>query len=181
MARNRVGVETEARIVAATRKLLGDFGLEGTTLTAICEEAGVGAGSFYNLFSSKEEVVLRVVVEAIGAVDPDPVGAGTDHVADLIEAYIRFITRNPVVARIYLRLAVTGSIDDGELGDRVLRHHERRVERFAAAIARQSPDVGGREVADRAEAMLATLNGLALHWLLDPALDFAHHARRLLT
>lgn len=178
MARNRVGLETEARILAATRKLLGELGLEGTTLTGICDEAGVGASSFYNIFSSKEEVVLRVVVEAIAAVDPDPAGAGTDTVADLVDAYIRFITDEPLVARIYLRLAAGGGGSDAH--QRVLRHHLRRVERFAAAASRQTPGLDPGEATDRAEQLLATLDGLALRWLLDPAFDFARHARRVL-
>ena len=80
MARYRAGIRTEARIIDATRELLGEVGLDGTTLKAICDRAGVRAGSFYNLFESKEEVVLRVVGEAIAAVDPDPDGRHRDTV-----------------------------------------------------------------------------------------------------
>ena len=90
MARYQVGIRTEARILEATRELLGEFGLDGTTLKAICERAGVRVGSFYNLFDSKETVVLRVVAEAIAAVDPDPAHLGTETLNDLVEAYIAF-------------------------------------------------------------------------------------------
>ena len=83
MARYRAGIRTEARILESTRQLLGEIGLEATTLKAICDLAGVGVGSFYNLFDSKESVILRVVGEAIAAVDPDPAHLGTESVGDL--------------------------------------------------------------------------------------------------
>ena len=82
MARNQMGKETRVRILAAARALLGEIGLDGATLKAICERAGVRAGSFYNLFDSKYEAVLEVVREAIRGVDPHPAGEGVDTVRE---------------------------------------------------------------------------------------------------
>ena len=142
MARYRAGIRTEARIIDATRELLGEVGLDGTTLKAICERAGVRAGSFYNLFDSKEEVVLRVVGEAIAAVDPDPEGLHhTDTVEDLVEAYIAFITGSSVVASVYLQIAVSGGLSHSSIGRRVEGHHQRRLSRFAEAIQQSQVDV----------------------------------------
>ena len=178
MARYQAGLRTEARIMDATRSLLSEVGLEGTTLKEICDRARVRAGSFYNIFDSKEEVVLRVVGEAIAAVDPDPQHRHTDTIGDLIEAYIAFVTASPNLARIYLQIAVSGALDNGALHKRVVGHHERRLERFADALRRSGIDSGGDHEAD-AEVLLATLNGLAFRWVLDPAFNFARHARRL--
>lgn len=178
--RNRAGVETAERILAATRTLLATRGLESTTVKAICEVAGIRAGSFYNLFESKEEVVLTVVRQAITAVDPDPDHTGRDHVADLVEAYIRFVQEQETLARVYLTMAVSGGLTDGRIGQRVLRHHEERLDRFSRAFERDRPDLGADQTRGIIEALLAALNGYAFHWLLDPAFDFAGHARRLL-
>jgi AcrR family transcriptional regulator len=177
VARYRAGIETESRIVDATRHLLGEVGLEGTTLKAICDRAGVRAGSFYNLFPSKDEVVLRVVGEAITAVDPDPEGLHIDTVADLVEAYIAFITGESSLARIYLQIAVSGAIAHDELGQRVLRHHTHRVERFADAMRRADAALDDAAAKERAEVLTATLNGLAFRLVLDETFDFACHAR----
>lgn len=181
MARYRAGIRTEARIIDATRNLLGEVGLDGTTLKAICERAGVRAGSFYNLFESKEEVVLRVVGEAIAAVDPDPEGRHTDTIEELVDAYIAFITGSSSLASIYVQIAVSGAITHGTLGKRVLRHHQRRLGRFAEAMRRGDPSLAEAEAERRSEMLIATLNGLAFRLVLDPQFDFARHARSILT
>lgn len=177
MARYRVGLETRERILRATRELLAEVGVEGVTLKAITDRAGVGAGSFYNLFDSKESVVLEVVREAIAAVDPDPEREGRDTLADLIGAYVKFMTTEPGIARIYLQMA-TASLTDERMGRRVLRSHRRRVERFRDAIAR-AHDVPAPEAEREAEHVLAALTGFALTWFLDPTFDFHGHAAAL--
>jgi AcrR family transcriptional regulator len=166
--------------VAATRDLLSEAGLEGTTLAEICDRAGVRAGSFYNLFTSKEEVVLRVVGEAIAAVDPDPEGTHSDTIDELVEAYIAFVIGSPDLARIYLQIAVSGALADGALHKRVVGHHEQRVRRFADAYARSRSDGSPRDPEAAAELLLAMLNGLAFRWILEPAFEFALHARKAL-
>ncbi len=179
--RNRAGLVTRQRILDATRSLLAERGLDGTTVKAICDTAGVRAGSFYNLFDSKERAVLAVTREAITAVDPDPEGTGEDHTRDLVEAYIRFVNDDPTMARIYLVVALTGSLTDAAIAKRIARHHEDRTARFTAALRNDRPDLPIEEVTARVEALLAALMGYTMQALLDPSFDFAAHARRLLT
>lgn len=178
MGRYRVGLETRQRIIDATRDLLVEVGIEGTTFKAITERAGVGAGSFYNLFDSKEDVVLEVVREAIEAVDPDPAGSGTDRLEDLVDAFLRFLTDQEPVARIYLQLAVGRGLVDESVALRVGRSHRARIERFAAAMAREQP-LDEEAARTRAELLLAGLTGLGLTALLDPSFDLRAHAGQL--
>jgi AcrR family transcriptional regulator len=179
VARYRVGIQTRDRILRATRRLLSEVGIEGVTLKAITDQAGVGAGSFYNLFDSKEAAVFEVVREAIEAVDPDPEGEGTDSLADLVDAFVAFMTGSSPIARIYLQLAGRG-LTDPVIANRVLRSHHRRVERFADAGQREQPDLSDAEARARAETMLAGLTGFGLSALLDPGFDLRSHARMLL-
>ena len=176
MARYQAGIRTEARIIEATRELLGEAGLEGTTLKAICDRADVRAGSFYNLFESKDDAVLRVVKDAIRAVDPHPAHDVPDSLSELVEAYISFITGQPEVARVYLKIAISGGTN-GALSGSVKRHQQRRVTRFATAIGREQPALSEDDVIARAEIILATLSGLAFNWMLRPGFDFPAHAR----
>ncbi len=175
MARYQAGLRTETRIIDATRQLLGEVGLEGTTLKAICDRAGVRAGSFYNLFATKEEAVLRVVGESMRAVDPDPEGRGTETVADLVHAYVEFIRTQPTAAKIYLQIAISGALSDDAMRARVLRHHQRRITRYQEALRRHDTDLGEDAAIAQAQIILATLNGLAFNWLLDPEFAYAEH------
>ncbi len=179
--RYKAGLETRDRILEATRSLIASEGLDGTTIKAICDQAGVLPGSFYNLFDSKEQAILTVVRQAIDAVDPDPDHKGTDSLADLVEAYIRFVTEQGDLARVYIRLAITGSANNPEIRGRTIRHHQGRVSRFAAAIAREHPLMSDAETERRAETLVTALNGVTLHKVMDPDFDVAIHARALLT
>ena len=179
MARSRVGRETRARILEATRELLATIGLEATTLKAICDRAGVGAGSFYNLFDSKEDVVLSVVRSAISAFDTDRTH-DAETVQDLVQAYLAFVTREPALTRIYLQAAVSWGLADPSFAARFRRHQTNRLDRLRAAIARAEPALESDEVRGRAELLLATLNGLAMSAALDPDSDVAVLSERLL-
>jgi len=177
--RYKAGLETRDKILQATRSLIAEVGLEGTTIKAICDNAGVRPGSFYNLFDSKEQAIITVVREAIDAVDPDPEHLGTDTLGDLVDAYIRFSVEQSDLARVYVRIAVSGTRDNSDLRGRMLRHHQGRVSRFAQAIAREHSELSDEDATQRAETLVTSLNGIAVHGVLDPEFDVALHARAL--
>lgn len=174
----RAGIATRERILVATRDLLAEGGLEGTTVKAICAKAGVLPGSFYNLFPAKEEAVLTVVREAIAAVEPEQ--GPNETVADLVEAFVRFVTGEPVIARVYLVIAVSGGLTDPQLRRRIVRHHQTRVDRLAGALRRQRPSRDGDDIQERAESLAAALTGYAIHAMFDPDFDMAKQAKLLL-
>lgn len=179
--RYKAGLETRDRILESTRRLIASDGLDGTTIKTICNQAGVLPGSFYNLFDSKEQAILSVVREAINAVDPDPDHRGVDTLTDLIDAYIKFVTEQGDLARVYIKLALSGGANNAEIRGRTMRHHEARVARFAEAMARAHPEFGEAEIQRRAETLVSALNGITLHRVMDPDFDVAVHARALLT
>lgn len=179
MARYKVGLRTRQRIVAATREVVAEHGLVNTTLKAITDRAGVGAGSFYNLFSSKEEAVWEVLSDAIMAVDPDPEGAGSETTADLVDAFTRFVTGDGArLSNIYLQVAAT-ALTDPEVAERVRRAQEVRVERFRAALAREHPDVEPDVVTRHAELLVSQLTGMTVRLGYEPDYDFATDAALL--
>lgn len=176
MARYQTGIRTEAAIVDATRALLAEVGIEGTTVKAICERADISAGSFYNLFSSKEQVLIQVAREAIQAVGPDPARARTETLDELVDAYIAFVVDESSLARVYLHVAAATNTDSS-VSRRYLRHHEQRVARFAGAMRRGDPHLTAEDAAVQAQVLLGALDGLAFRWLLDESFEFAKHAR----
>ncbi|MEN8040136.1 MAG: helix-turn-helix domain-containing protein [Actinomycetota bacterium] len=176
MARYQVGIQTEARIIEATRSLLAEGGMEAATLKAICDRAEVRSGSFYNLFDSKEEAIIRVVRESIKAVDPDPQQKGTGTLDDLVAAYIRFFEEKPKVAKVYVMAALTGESSSNGARRRFLRHHIRRVERFGEAMQRADSSMTDDDAVVSAELLLGALDGLAFRWALDQEFEFSKYA-----
>lgn len=178
MGRYKTGIETRERIVDATRHLLAEQGLEGTTIQAICERADVRPGSFYNLFPSKDAAILTVVKESARASDvrsPD----GRPEVGAMIDGFVNFVAHHPQEARVYLRIAVSGALTDATTQAWLKDFHDTRTDRLSRAVAASRPDLGPDEVRLKAKLLLATLNGLAMHALLDDRFDIELHAEQL--
>ena len=58
--KERAKMERRARIVAATRALLREVGIEDLSVKAVAERAEVSLSTLYNLFTSKEDVLVSV-------------------------------------------------------------------------------------------------------------------------
>src|SRR4249919_90695 len=56
---------TRAKLVNATRRVVADEGVEGTTIAHITEAADVGFGTFYLHFESKDAAIEAVIAELV--------------------------------------------------------------------------------------------------------------------
>ena len=63
----RARERTRKKLVDAAYRVMSRVGVEATTISQITEEADVGFGSFYNYFSSKEEIARTVFHEQLAA------------------------------------------------------------------------------------------------------------------
>lgn len=57
---SRVRLRTRAKLIAAAEEVMAQRGVEGATIQEITEAADLGTGTFYNHFSSKEELAKAV-------------------------------------------------------------------------------------------------------------------------
>ncbi len=76
-------ITARKKLIASAYDIMSRSGLEGSTIADIIERAGVGVGSFYNHFSSKEELARAVFAERaaqLGAV-LERVGAASENAA----------------------------------------------------------------------------------------------------
>ena len=55
----------EREILEAARKILGHFGIQGTTIDRVAEEAKVAKGTIYLYFHSKDDLVHAAILEGI--------------------------------------------------------------------------------------------------------------------
>lgn len=76
-------------ILSASRVVFETTGCRQTTMEQIAAEAGVGVGTAYNYFSSKEELFLLAVAEPLFAAASEPkVSARAGSVPDVVIGYL---------------------------------------------------------------------------------------------
>lgn len=151
-----------ARLIEAGLELLGERGWHGTTVRAVCAEAGLTERYFYESFAGRDELLAaifdRVASEAadgvLGAVEAAPHDARAKARA-AIAAFVEMLTDDPRRARAMLLES---------LSDAALR--ERRAEAirgFARLVSEQAQSFYDDPIAaDDAElTALALVGGLA--------------------
>jgi AcrR family transcriptional regulator len=68
--------ETDAAIVAATRRLLAEGGYDALSIEAVAREAGVGRPTVYRRHRDKASLVAAAVADTLAAVNPAPPDSG---------------------------------------------------------------------------------------------------------
>jgi len=102
---------TRARIIAAARALITEKGVAGLRIGEITEHADVALGSFYNYFSSKEELVEAVVSEILAALAETIVANAPEDEDPAIPAsaairrFVRLAYDDPEFARLVVNLS----------------------------------------------------------------------------
>jgi AcrR family transcriptional regulator len=95
--------ETEAALKAAARRVFAERGYLNTKITDITAAAGRAAGSFYNHFASKDDLLVALLGDMLAEGDDAVDEAGPGHSPDLtdraavrwhVEAYWRFYRRH---------------------------------------------------------------------------------------
>src|SRR3712207_4177549 len=103
-----------SRIVAATRKLLAKEGYEGATMKRIAREAGVAQGLIHYYFSSKDELLLELLMEVSReyAEENERLAASSPSGKDLATAALENAkhraSRNPELLRLRYELFALG-------------------------------------------------------------------------
>lgn len=156
--------DVRERILDAAERLLERFGYRKTTVEDIAREAGIGKGTTYLHFRSKEEVFLGTIDRVVDAAmsEMTAVAQGNSSLKDRLQQML--------VARVMVRFdrvqRYPASLDDLFVAIRpaYLRRRERyfadEAEVFAHVLAEAFPvaDVGER--LDVARTLLVATNGL---------------------
>jgi AcrR family transcriptional regulator len=103
--RTEQAASTEAALKEAARRVFARQGYLNTKITDITAEAGRAAGSFYNHFTGKEELLTALLTDALAESDAAIFAPDSQHRADFsdrdsvrwhVESYWRFYKRYEV-------------------------------------------------------------------------------------
>lgn len=119
--------KTYKRLVNAALTVMAEKGPDAATINDITEAADVGFGSFYNHFSSKEEILAAAIeelLERLGAqIDgtvaaiPDPL----EGLATAIRLFVTLVITNPHWAKFLIRVSAVPGFNKAGLFARLFR------------------------------------------------------------
>jgi AcrR family transcriptional regulator len=107
--RERAKRDKLERIIRAATKLFGEHGFEGTTTAAVSEAAGIGAGTLFLYFPTKEDLLVRVFQEELSRIwddafrNVDPQRPFIDQLTSLFGEVIDVHERDPALARAFVK------------------------------------------------------------------------------
>jgi AcrR family transcriptional regulator len=96
--------ETERRVIDAAVTLIAAHGSHSVTLQQVGEAAGYSRGIVHHHFGSRERLLAAVIAEAATFPLPEYDGNGLDHLAAILETYLRNVVKRNAAARAFLRL-----------------------------------------------------------------------------
>lgn len=157
-ANERVRARTRGKLLQAARVTMSRKGIAGTAINDITEEAGVAFGSFYNYFSSKEEIARAVFIEDMLAIADllDRIRPADADIAEIVGLNIRQTLRHALKDPIWGWFFVHAASSVSDL-----------VETMGGRLARDiriGVDAGRFKCADVLAAMDCIIGG-ALHVL----------------
>jgi AcrR family transcriptional regulator len=163
------GRSTRARLIEAAEATLADVGFERASVAAITARAGVGLGSFYIYFPSKQDMLTALVDEFSDRVRAHLAGvaATLPHGApravierEALGGFFEFLLANPCLHRV-LRDA------EHSAPDAHARYFARFGQAYVQAFARLSPHAPeDLDVETLAWVMLGIAEVLSLRWVV---------------
>lgn len=158
--------QREVNILAAAREALTEKGYDGVTMNALAEKAGVVKKTLYNLYGSKDDLLLAAISEVIDSYRGQ--GSGADSGIAAIIASRAAATRQIVATPEYAE-AMTRALVQAEAGHALVRVLLKDAVAInisnleaAAANGELEPHV---DIAELAEQLASQGWGLILLWM----------------
>jgi AcrR family transcriptional regulator len=168
-------------ILAAAVRVFARKGFAATRIEDVAAEAGVGKGSVYLYFDSRDALLDAALARLTDAsqelLRQMRSGGGTplDRLARLVRETLASATADPDLARVLLDLWSLGRRGDVAVPlDMAALYREYR-EAVAALLTEAAEDGSARPdvTADHATVIVGAIEGCLLQWVVDPALPMA--------
>lgn len=167
--------ESDARLMRAALKLIGERGYQATSLAAIGEEAGYSRGLVNERFGSKAGLLWALVKRMLriwnheGKTRSDRSHIGIEALCDVVDNHRRALERDEGIRAFYAILfEVLGPIPE-VLPEFQKLHRDFRsdIERSLRAGIEAGTIRADVDVSAQAVILLGVLRGIAIQWLLE--------------
>ena len=194
--------QRRALLLDAALGLFGTRGYAKTSIELLCQTAGIGTNSFYDLFPNKEAVLIGLYDQISADLREGVTEAYTAHQHDpqlvraLVSGFVHRTLDDPRVARVAF-------LESAGVSARVEEHRRRTRNDFVdglQAIGREIRDANPQTAVDdetgrpgpsprrNAVAIVGAITEMTLDWLLDPEpdpiddliADISHHCERVM-
>ncbi len=164
---SRRGIETRRRLLETAEQVFGDLGYHDASIVKITEAAGVGQGTFYLYFGSKQQVfdeLIRDLNRRIRRAMSESAAKGKTRVErELLgfRGYFEFAVQHPGLYKIIRQAAFVSP-------DMYRWHYDRVSERYVAslrdAVARH--EFGAIDPEVTAWALMAVGEMIGMRWIV---------------
>ncbi|MCB2060367.1 MAG: TetR/AcrR family transcriptional regulator [Novosphingobium sp.] len=155
--------QRRAKILAATRSLLTERGLEGVTMRGIAENSGLAVQTIYNLVGPRDEAIVEAICEFwrdLGdseVPDPDDPKA----VIDVIDRWVESMAAAPDFCRQVCMIALSPSRG---IFHKFRDRQSKAMRGFLASQQRRGIIRANVSTSDLAEQMVLLASALCLEW-----------------
>jgi AcrR family transcriptional regulator len=189
-------------VLAAALELFGTRGYARTSIELLCQTAGVGTNSFYEVFTSKEEVLIALYDDITSSLRTAVGDAYVQHRDDedpirpLVAAFVHGAVDDPRVTQVAFMEATGVSAAMEEHRRRIRNEFAAGLEAIGRDLRAASSSAAAADIAVRigpsprrnAVALVGAIVEMTVDWLHDPEPDplerliddIAHHCRRVL-
>ena len=164
---SRRGAATRTRLLEAAEAVFGDLGYHDASIVKITEAAGVGQGTFYLYFGSKQDVfdeLVRDLNRRVRHAMKEASSQGkTRREAELLgfQAYFRFTAQHPALYRIIRQAEF--------VSPQMLRYHYERLSAGyvdALRAAAESGEIAALDAEVTAWALMGAGELIGMRWIL---------------
>jgi AcrR family transcriptional regulator len=167
--------ETRTSILAAAESCFAHYGYDGTSVSQICQAAGVSKGALYHHFSSKQAIFLELLARWLAAMDiqlsdPRSDAASVPNKLLTMSAILGMLTRTPKDQLLIYLEFISKAARDPQVWEKTVepyRHYQEQITSLIkAGIAEGTLHPVEPSVASR--TVIALAMGFLLQGFMDP-------------
>lgn len=170
------GVARRIQTLTAAETLVLERGHEATTMRLVAERVGVTEAALYYHFPSKDVLLVELLRFR------DERSRARFEGVDPVETLLRIVEENqvePAVIRLIASMAAGASDPQHPAHDYFQERYQRLTREFSAGLKGRLGGLPDERVAEIANLLIASADGLQTRWLIDPTTDMVAHLRVL--